>query len=799
MFMIKQPAHVATIALPEPIGTSRSDSSFLKRCLFHWPLFIVILILSVGLARYYLQVTKPVYEITASLKFKVPTTSAGTYDRPNPSQQLLDPVSKPIIVENEIEVIRSQKLISKVVDSLQLWVSYILNEGNFRSARDLYGSTPVKFEILTKTGTIPREGSKLKIRIKDAQTFTLEEGDKDIKFSSPVESSFGTWQLIPAANIKDYIDSSITINIQDPELVAFNYTKKIKAELENKDVPFVNLSISDDVPERGKDILNSLLIVYQNSALEDKNLEAQKTLSFIDLRVDSIGNELENIDTRIANYKSSHGLTNIATQGNTDQDSKQRNIKDIQDVEIKLKSIETFERDFEGSSKTQKLPSIPSNISDPDLASLYTQLSDLQLRRDQLSITLPPKNPIIVSLDKQLSTLQTNFKEKILSIKASLLATRSQLESYNAGVQKTLEKIPLQDKENMKMSRAQATEDKLYTDLLALREQVSFKYGPAVSDSEIVDDAHAGKVKWPVAPIVYGMALLLGLAVPGSLIYGRMSLGNYVTNRKQIEDETGAPIIGELSYVYSKKPLVVTDESSHFAVSQQFRMLRTRLYYLCESNPTGRVTLLTSSITGEGKSFVSSNLAITLAYAGKKTILLDMDLRKPKISDNFGLTNLHPGISNYLNGETRDFQALIRHSSIPGLDILSSGDIVSNSSELLLETKLDELFMVLRKSYDHIVIDAPPIHLLADALVISRFVDVTFYIIRQGFTPKNELEFVSELYTQNKFPKLNIVFNGIRIDKYGYGYGSPNSYKPYNIKRKHRSLGSNLKGFLSRF
>jgi capsular exopolysaccharide synthesis family protein len=246
-------------------------------------------------------------------------------------------------------------------------------------------------------------------------------------------------------------------------------------------------------------------------------------------------------------------------------------------------------------------------------------------------------------------------------------------------------------------------------------------------------------------------------------------------------------------------PLVVADESKNFAVSQQFRMLRTHLSHLNEQGVTGQVTLLTSSITGEGKSFVSSNLAITLAYADKKTILLDMDLRKPKISVDFGLAKLHPGISNYLNGETTDIKALIQQSPIPGLDILSSGDIASNSSELLLKVKLAELFIELKKTYDHIIIDSPPIHLLTDAMIISRFVDVTLYIIRQGFTSKNELEFISELHSQNKFPKLNIVFNGVKVNKYGYGYGSSNSYRPYNNKKGSRSFKSKLKGFLGRF
>ena len=241
---------------------------------------------------------------------------------------------------------------------------------------------------------------------------------------------------------------------------------------------------------------------------------------------------------------------------------------------------------------------------------------------------------------------------------------------------------------------------------------------------------------------------------------------------------------------------------SKFAIGEQFRVLRTNLYHLHGNNESGRVTLFTSSISQEGKSFISSNLAVTLAYASRKTIILSMDLRKPKIAGIFGLSDDFPGISDYLNNSSADLPAMIRPSGIPGLDLLGAGAVLPNPSELLETEKLDELVQFLKKRYDDIIIDTPPIHLVTDALIIARVAQATLYIVRQNFTHKNELDFIKEINTGNRFNKFTIVFNGIKRDagSYGYDYGNYNYnyYNAYTGKGKW-SLGNSMKSFFKRF
>ncbi len=274
----------------------------------------------------------------------------------------------------------------------------------------------------------------------------------------------------------------------------------------------------------------------------------------------------------------------------------------------------------------------------------------------------------------------------------------------------------------------------------------------------------------------------MGIILPIGIIYF-LGLFDFdkITNPKQIEESIEIPILGELSFHKSDSQLVISQGKLNTAIGEQFRLIRTNLGYLYNMNNyskdgTGIVTLFTSSTSGEGKSFVSSNLAITMAYSSKKTILLEMDLRKPKIATIFGMSNESPGISNYLNDSHVEIEELIHATDIPNLYLMKCGTSLSNPSELLEGDRLQELLLELRKTYQHIIIDTPPIHLVTDALIIAKYVDVSLYIIRQGYTQKDELAFIKSANLQNRFPKLNFIFNGIKRVKYGYGYDYNSGY-----------------------
>lgn len=787
---------ITTITLPVSQNQSVDFAKLFKKYLFHWPLFFCILLASLIGAYFYIKYAKPVYPIKATLEFK--DDKNENYSNKTGLHEL-DQISDPVIVENEIEVMKSKKLMFQVVNQLHLWVNYVKKDG-FKT-KDLYNTTPVEFEFVKQNGSLSGPGEKLQIQIKDEQHFLLiDQDDKKslFKFGQVIKNEFGTWQLKSTSNIGNFIGASLLITIKDPDLVSDSYQSALKVALENKDAPFVNLNISDGVPARGRDILNSLMALYNAAAINDKNRKAQNTISFIDKRLDSISKDLYNSEQLIERYRSSQGITELNTQATSLVEHQQANMKEINDLDVQINVVDGIEA-YINSNKNSNKPPSTGGLTDGTLNTMLDKLSDLLLRKDQLLATTPEQNPIFNPLNKQIATLEETIKDRVRAIRSSLIAAKKQLTNYEANFNSKIAQVPTQERQSKNLTRTSDIKDKLYTYLLEKREEISLRYASSVSDAQVVDDAHSGPMQWPKPMIIYVMACVIGLGIPAGIIYGRDSFDVQITNRKQIEDAISIPILGELSFQESSTPIVISQGRGKFAIGEQFRVLRTNLYHVHNNNDSGRVTLFTSSTGGEGKSFVSANLAVTLAYASRKTIILEMDLRKPKISLTFGLPLERIGISNYLDGESLKIEDLVQPSGIPGLDVMGCGSILPNPSELLERTKLDELILALRKIYDDIIIDTPPIHLVTDALIISRVTDASLYIMRQGYTQKAELDFIKEINLEKRLPKLNIIFNGIKRDKYGYGYNYDNSYYNTYVDRKRNSFGNIVRKFFTRF
>ncbi|PTQ99327.1 capsular exopolysaccharide synthesis family protein [Mucilaginibacter yixingensis] len=808
--MSKQKSQVTTFALPVAGTESSSEGgNLIKKYLYHWPLFVLCAVIVLVAAYFYVKITSPIYPIVSTLEFKAPTASSASLTvNQSSTEQELDPINKPIIVENELEVMQSKKLIYQVVNELQLWASYTQKKG--LKTIDLYKRSPVVFSFIKQTENVDPSGVQLKVNLIDENSFSVKDTNKveqKYTFNTPIKSTFGTWQLRKTTEIGNYTGTSIDITVKDPDIVSDIYQKGIKVELENKDAPFVNLSTSDTNPQRGKDILNSLMNLYLQYAIEDKNKLSQKTLKFIDFRLDSLKNDLDSVERKIQEYKSSHGVTDIIAQAQSSRDINQANVKALNDINLQLGVVKVLEDYLASAQNVNKLPPAVTAFNDNSLNDIYDKLTDLVLKRKELLGTTPETNPIFESLDDQITTLRDAFSDKVKVIKTSLLAQKTELTSFKGNVDQFLKQVPDIDRQYGELSRYQESKVAIYKFLLEKHEQVALKYASSVSDAEIVDDAHAGQVKWPIPVLVFAFALILGLGIAAALLFIREIMNDLITSRKQIEESTETPILGELSYQETESQIVVSEGRSKFMIGEQFRVLRTNLYHLHGNSEGSRVTLFTSSVSGEGKSFVSSNLAVTLSYASKKTIILEMDLRKPKVSVNFGLSSEHPGISNYLNDETSDLKKLIQKTRFENLDVLGSGSILPNPSELLEKDRLDNLINALRELYDEIIIDSPPIHLVTDALVIARVADASLYVIRQSYTHKYELQFINEINESNRFPKFTIVLNGIRRDAsgyggygygYGYGYGGNNYYNSYSDKQK-TTFADLMKSILDRF
>ncbi len=762
-----------------PVFETESSSSFretLDKYLYHWPLFVIGLLFTLACAFIYLRTTDPVYEAKATLLIQDEKKTT----KEDPALQEIDLTAGSKLAENEVEVLKSRQLINLVVRDLQLGTVY--SKKRRVTEEDLYGKSPVKLTLLRSSGDL--HGQALKVIIKDKNYFYLKDADgemKTLRFNKAYKNSIGTWKLEPTDFLGDYKDSEIKITVNDPEAVATQVQADLSATLLNKQAPAIGLSIVDPVAKRGKDILNQLITHYNQATISEKNRITQSTLNFIDQRLDSLAKELNTAEKEVEGFRSSRGLTDISSQSQVYLENVQNSDNQLNQVNVQLSVIQGIER-YINSGANNRVPST-LGIEDPALNSSIGQLAQLQLEREKLLATTPEGSPLFEPVNRQIQTTKASIRESVRNIKSSLLATKNQLQSFNSQFESSIRSIPGQERQYVGMKRQQGVKEGLYVYLLQKREEISLSYASTIADARIVDNAYVGFVKNPKTPLVYSMAFLLGLVLPVSFMYGRDKIHNRITNRKEIEDIIGNPILGELSYEKTKSPIVALDKSN-FVIGEEFRTLRTNLNFLHEKKQSGRVTLLTSSIAGEGKSFVSSNLALTLAASSRKTILLELDLRKPKVSQMFKLPHAHPGISNYLNGGS-SIEDIIQPSGVhPNLDIIGSGPFPSNPSELLELPEVDVLFAWLRANYDDVIIDTPPINLVTDAMILTGVADVTLYIIQQGYTYKSLLPFIKKLFVDQHFPKMKIVFNGIEKGRYGYGKNYGNNYYQEDIKSR---------------
>ncbi|WCT10722.1 GumC family protein [Mucilaginibacter jinjuensis] len=783
----------------------------LTKYLYHWPLFALGLIIAIVGAYIYLHNVNPVYEISATILVKDEKKSPQEDKAALPE---LNQTSSPKNAETEIEILKSKNLINQVVNNLQLWVNYKSDNG--LKTQDLYESSPVKFLLVQKAGSLSDQ--KINILVKDKNTFVFNNasGQKQTAaFNKPIRNGFGTWLLKPTDFTDQYIGSNITIELNDPQKVSNNYVKAIDAHLLDKLAPTIGLSISDEVPKRGVDFLDTLIMAYNQAALMEEKRTTKSTIDFIDNRLASLTGELSHAEKNVEGYRSSQGITDISSQSQVYLENVQNNGIKLNEVNVQLNVINGIERYVNSPNDSGTAPAT-IGITDPALNSLIEKLSDLQLKRSALLATTPEGNPMFEPINKQIALTKASIRQTVQGIKASLLSSKKELQSFNSKSQSSIKDIPGQERQFVDMKRQQSIKENLYVYLLQKREELALSYASTFVDARVVDKANVGDVTWPKKSFVFAIALLCGLGIPFMIIYFRNSLTNKITERRDIENALDIPVLGELSYEDLNDDVIVVTNKHHL-IGEQFRALRTNLHYAHTNlttplnlskaslnlvadqdlNVEGRVTLLTSSISKEGKSFVSVNLAVSLAATGRKTVILEMDLRKPKILKIFNLQNDKPGISEFLSSGISVDSIINPSGKIANLDIIGCGQIPIDPSELLENERLVELISELKDRYDDIIIDTPPLHLVTDAMIIAKLADVSLYIIRQGYTGKNELDFISEIEQTEKLPNMQIVFNGIKKSKYGYGYNYDNSY--YNIEPAKPTFNIAWKKFLSRF
>jgi len=562
----------------------------------------------------------------------------------------------------------------------------------------------------------------------------------------------------------------ITVKFNDIADVVESYDNNLKVEALSKQASVLSITLEDAIPQRGIDFLDRLVEEYNNAALEDKNAVTSKTLYFINERLATLQDQLGNSEKQVERYKSNNKITNIGSQSQILLQGVGDNDARLTKVNIQLDVLANLEAYLAKSAPQRSdLPSL-LGVEDATLLGLVQQLGEVQQRRVALLQTVPETNPVVSSYDDQIRTLKSAIEVSVQNLKKGLLSTQHKLMENSQNYEGVIKQMPSQERGLLDVMRQQHLRDTLYTYLLRKREETTMDLASGVADSRTIDNARASRrpVK-PVKPLIYMAFMIVGVLVPTGIIYVKELLNFRIGRRQDIERITKAPILAEVSQSSHMTPLIVV-EKPRSIVSEQIRSLRTNLQFILTGSDEN-VILFTSSISGEGKSFISLNLGASLAMSGKKVVILELDLRKPRLRASLNI-QAEEGLSTYLINKVGYKDILLKIPQQNDYYLIPSGPIPPNPAELLGNGRIGQLLRELKEEFDYIIMDAPPIGLVTDAQILAVYADATMFIVRHNYTAKNLIKAIDNLYQGKKFRNLNIVLNSIDLQaRYGYGYG----------------------------
>ncbi|MCB0697319.1 MAG: polysaccharide biosynthesis tyrosine autokinase, partial [Chitinophagaceae bacterium] len=595
-----------------------------------------------------------------------------------------------------------------------------------------------------------------------------------------------------------YIFPEYTIEIKATEYQAIRTLRLLSIKPVNK-ATILELSVSDVLPERGEDILNKLIDVYLQANIDDRNKTQDATVEFIDERLKKVTLELTGIEKNIEEFKSSRKLTDLSEQSKLLLDYTSENAKQVTEQEVKLSVIETLEQYLQDDRNNDRI--VPSTLLVEDNAAMTAMESynDLQLKRSALLLTNTEDNPFVRNLDKQLENIREDMMRSLKSMKQVTLASIKALNKRSGTVDEQIRKVPENERMFLEYSRQQNIKQELYLFMLTKREEAAISKSSTVANARIIDPAKSDGAPFsPGTGRIYLAAIALGLMIPGTWVFVRELLNVKVGSKEEVKRLTAISIAAEITHNDTSEDIVVYKDSKT-VIAEQFRALRTNMQFLL-ADENEKVILLTSSMSGEGKSFVALNLAITLALSGAKVALMELDLRKPKISASLDLKG-NAGFTKYIIGQAKIEDIIHPSGIVDTLSVIPSGSIPPNPSELLLSPKLKDIFVHLGSEYDYVIIDSAPVGLVTDAQLLSKYADTVLYVCRINYTYKEQLRNAEELRRSGKMQKLNLILNDVKtkgsVYGYGYGYGSHND-DYFDDSGKNKGIFNSIKNIFNK-
>jgi capsular exopolysaccharide synthesis family protein len=767
----------------------------IERYLPFWPLFIITTALSLAVTFVYLRSQVRIYVSSAKVLLKDPNKGSG-------DSKILDALNifgDKKIVENEIVVLKSTNLMQEVVKELNLY-AIVYNEGKVRTEELYKENSPVYF-YTNQTDSI--NPSKYFFSV-DWNKNLVSIDNRAVHFGDSILLSGAVYRVEanPIYNRtvkgKNYYVEFNTINGAAGAIIG-----NLSANAISSQSTVIDIKLETPVPAKGNDILSKLFVVYNAYGIADKNQTAAKTLAFIDNRLRLVTSQLDTVERNVESFKTNNQIIDLGAQAQVFLDRVKDYDKSKSEIDIKLDVVNDISNYV--NSKGKKTGTVPSLalLEDPILSTLIEKLYEAEMQSEKYKSISGEKSDAVILADEQVNRLRSDIRENITNLRKTLLSARSNVNASLASSSNILNLIPQKERGLIDVSRQQSIKNNIYTYLLQKREETALNSASTIADLRVIENAASyGPIK-PVSKNYYISGFVIGILIAIFIILVREQFNRKVLFTSEIEEKTKVPVVGEIIQVASKSPIVI-QEGKRTIIAEQFRSLRTNLSFMALSEDA-KTTLVTSNISGEGKSFISINLAISYTLTDKKVALLELDLRKPRLSNLLNVSR-DPGISNYLVGKI-PIEGIIKETAIKNLFIISAGAIPPNPSELILSKKFSEMIETLKERFDILIIDSAPIGPVSDSLLLKDYVDTTIFVVRHNVTPKMYLKLIDNIFRQKKFKNMSIVFNGLKrrgiggnygygsygYGNYGFGYGYGEGGQGYYIKEEKKSPFSGIK------
>lgn len=764
--------------------------------IIRWPWFVASIIICLLGAWLYLRYTTPVYNISATIIIK-DEKKGGKGSSSMTAFEDLGILSSSQNIDNEIEILRSKSLAKDVVNELGLYINYFA-KGNFNDI-ELYNTSPVRVQFspedadqlpepILMTLTV-QPGGKLLVKATINEQPIVKQFDK---LPAILPSEAGTISFLAGRDSAKVAEPVvIDVTIQRPFNVGRGYTNALSIEPTSKTTSVAVISLKNTIRRRGEDFINKLVEMYNRDANNDKNEIAQNTAKFIDERIAVINKELGTTEQELASFKRDAGLTDVSSDAQQAMSEKSLYEKLRVENGTQLNLVQ-YLADYINNPEN-KYAALPVNIGLQNTAvtDIISQYNEMIMERSRLLRSSSETNPVVKRLDNSIGDMRANLAITIASARKGLLISKADLEQQAGKYAGRISNAPTQELQFVGMQRQQEIKAGLYLMLLQKREENNITLAATANNAKIIDDAFADTT--PVSPkslIIYLAALVLGIVLPVGAIY-LVGLTQFrIEGRSDVEKLTDVSIVGDVPMAAQSKSdanRIAVHENTNDIMTETFRGIRTNLLFML-GEAERKVILVTSTISGEGKTFIASNLAVSLALLGKRVLIVGLDIRKPGLNKVFRISAKDRGITQYLaSPQSTNLMSLIQPSGVTAnLYLLPGGSIPPNPTELLARQALDDAFELLRNEFDYIVLDTAPIGMVTDTQLIARVADISVYVCRADYTHKKDYLLINDLQEQKRLPSLCTVINGLDMSKrkygYYYGYGKYGKYYGYGKK-----------------